>query len=390
MKLARATVAVAAGLLGLVAPAIAQTSVTLTKPQAEFPEPFTQVSGVRELPGGKVIVADIRDKVVQMVDLNTGDASKIGREGQGPGEYALPTDVLPMPGNKTWVLDMMGRRFLEVSPDGKPGETVPMFNSGGSRMIMIGRNSGVDGKGRLYFQAPPFQIGAGGAINTGDSPDSLAIQRWVPGQESLDTVAWIRPPKSNVSSTPSGGGRQVMIRIGGAKIYTPQEAWGVDASGRVARVTPEPYRVVWYDGARATPGQTIPYTPIKVTAADKEAYKEAQRNSTPIAISFSSGGGTNRSSSGPASAAGLPEPEFEETKPAFSGVQVSPDGEVWVARNLPASDDKPLYDVFDGTGKLVRKVRLARRSSVVGFGNGTVYVVRRDDDDLQYLQRFAR
>jgi len=390
MTLARATVAVAAALLGLALPAYAQTSVTLTKPQAEFPEPFTQVSGVRELPNGKVIVADIRDKIVQMVDLNTGDALKIGREGQGPGEYALPTDVLPMPGNKTWVLDMMGRRFLEVAPDGKPGETVPMFNSGGSRMIMIGRNSGVDGKGRLYFQAPPFQFGAAGTINTADSPDSLAIQRWVPGQESLDTVAWIRPPKNNVSSTPSAGGRQMMIRIGGSKIYTPQEAWGVDASGRVARVTPEPYRVIWYDGARATNGQTIPYTPIKVTDADKKAYKEAQRNSAPIAVSFSSGGGANRSSSGPAHADGLPEPEFEETKPAFSGAQVSPDGEVWVARNLPASDDTPLYDVFDATGKLVRKVRLARRSSVVGFGKGTVYVVRRDEDDLQYLQRFGR
>ncbi|MGE0552751.1 MAG: hypothetical protein AB7R55_04920 [Gemmatimonadales bacterium] len=389
MKLARATFAAVAGLLGLGAPAVAQTTVTLSKPQAEFPEPFTQVSGVRELPGGKVLVADIRDKIVQMVDLATGDAVKVGREGQGPGEYALPVDLLAMPGNKTWVVDMMGRRFLEVTPDGKPAETVPMFNTGGSRMIMVGRNTGVDAKGRLYFQASPFQIGAGGSINTAESPDSLAIQRWVPGQESLDTVAWIRPPKSNVSSTPSGGGRQVMVRIGGSKVYTPQEAWGVDASGRVARVTPEPYRVIWYDGARARSGQTIPYTPIRVTDADKKAYTEAQRSSAPIAVSFSAGGGANRSSGGPVPANGLPAPEFEETKPAFSGAQVAPNGEVWVARNRPAGDDKPLYDVFDGAGKLVRQVRLAPRSSVVGFGNGTVYVVRRDEDDLQYLQRFA-
>jgi len=389
MTLARATVAATAGLLGLGAPAVAQTTVTLSKPQAEFPEPFTQVSGVRELPGGKVLVADIRDKIVQMVDLATGDAVKVGREGQGPGEYALPVDLLAMPGNKTWVVDMMGRRFLEVTPDGKPGETVPMFSSGGSGMIMVSRNSGVDAKGRLYFQAPPFQLGAGGSISTADGPDSLAIQRWVPGQERLDTVAWIRPPKNNVSSSGSGG--QMMIRIGGSKVYTPQEAWGVDGNGRVARVTQEPYRVIWYDGARGTPGQTIPYTPIKVTDADKKAYKEEQRSRAPISVSFSAGGGgPNRSSGGAVRPPGESEPEFEETKPAFSGAQVAPNGEVWVARYRTAADDKPLYDVFDGAGKLVRKVRLAPRSSVVGFGNGTVYVVRRDEDDLQYLQRFAR
>ena len=37
----------------------------------------------------------------------------------------------------------------------------------------------------------------------------------------------------------------------------------------------------------------------------------------------------------------------------------------------------------------VKKVSLNPGSRVVGFGNGTVYVVRTDDDDLQWLQHTA-
>lgn len=69
---------------------------------------------------------------------------------------------------------------------------------------------------------------------------------------------------------------------------------------------------------------------------------------------------------------------------------MTPGGEVWVLRTRPAGDKIPTYDVFDKTGTLVKKVSLNPSSRVIGFGKGTVYVVRTDDDDLQYLQRYAR
>ena len=46
--------------------------------------------------------------------------------------------------------------------------------------------------------------------------------------------------------------------------------------------------------------------------------------------------------------------------------------------------------VFDRTGALVKKITLSPNSRVVGFGNGMLYVVRTDEDDLQYLQRYKR
>jgi hypothetical protein len=46
--------------------------------------------------------------------------------------------------------------------------------------------------------------------------------------------------------------------------------------------------------------------------------------------------------------------------------------------------------VFDRTGALVKQVVLNPNSRVVGFGKGTVYVARTDEDDLQYLQRYKQ
>ena len=47
-----------------------------------------------------------------------------------------------------------------------------------------------------------------------------------------------------------------------------------------------------------------------------------------------------------------------------------------------------MYDVIGAGGELVERVVIPERSHVVGFGrNGVVYIVRKDDDDLQYLHR---
>ena len=45
--------------------------------------------------------------------------------------------------------------------------------------------------------------------------------------------------------------------------------------------------------------------------------------------------------------------------------------------------------MIDPAGRLVRQVVLPLRSRVVGFGKASVYVSRYDQDDLQYLQRYA-
>ncbi|MCH8146185.1 MAG: hypothetical protein IIA55_15855 [Gemmatimonadetes bacterium] len=51
---------------------------------------------------------------------------------------------------------------------------------------------------------------------------------------------------------------------------------------------------------------------------------------------------------------------------------------------------RPLFDVFDATGTRVRQVRLPEGRDVVGFGRGTLYATREDDDGLLWLELYRR
>ncbi len=46
------------------------------------------------------------------------------------------------------------------------------------------------------------------------------------------------------------------------------------------------------------------------------------------------------------------------------------------------------YDLFDAAGRLKSRVELPPRRRIVGFGERYTYVVHRDDDDLEYLERY--
>lgn len=348
---------------------------------------------MRELADGRVIVSDQREKLVQLVDLRTGAAQSISREGSGPGEFALPTALFPLPNNQTLLVDLLNRRYLKIGPDGKPGETVspPDLTAGGPggggmRIGGLVNPRGADTQGRLYFQDLGIRPG-------GQSPDTVAVLRWALGATRVDTVGWIKGPQTTMTTTGgSGGGQGMRMTVGMQTVWAPAEQWAVAGNGRIARVTPEPYRVIWYDtNGRATAGPTVAYTPRRVTEADKAEYREAQRTNPPTMIMMTSGSGGTTTSTPPASA--MPEPTFAETMPAFTGggaVLATPDGEVWVQRTRAAGDKIPVYDVFNSAGRLVRKVSLAARSRVVGFGATSVYVARMDEDDLEYLQRYSR
>ncbi|MGQ0643339.1 MAG: hypothetical protein ACT4P6_21545, partial [Gemmatimonadaceae bacterium] len=91
----------------------------LGKADAEFADPFTQIAAIRELKNGRVLVVDPRDKVVQLVDMAGGSATKVGREGQGPGEYSLPMTLVALPGDSSGIFDPLNQRYLLIDPSGK-------------------------------------------------------------------------------------------------------------------------------------------------------------------------------------------------------------------------------------------------------------------------------
>jgi len=401
--------------VGSGSPLLAQQPQPLGKLIAEYADPFSSVSGLRELSDGRLIVTDGREKLIQLVNFRTGQATRISREGAGPGEYAIAGRLLPLPNDQTLLVDLGNQRFMRIGTDGKVVETIsppqlpvtlPPEREGQlppQAAAFLGRlmnPQGVDQQGRLYFQANSFGSGEAGKV------DSVPILRWTIGQSRVDSVGWARlPPGSGgtvVSGRALGGGGMVAVRTigsgggGGFLIWAPVETWQVAPDGRIARVVPQPYQVTWFGlDRRGAAGPVVPYTPIRVTEADREAYRQqiqtggsglSMTTALRVTAAAPAGGGNTRGQ--------MPDLPFAETLPPFwdasNSVRVSPDGHLWILRMRPASDKIPVYDVFDQTGRLVRKVSLAPRSHIVGFGRTSVYVVRKDEDDLEYLQQFAR
>jgi hypothetical protein len=394
-----------AALVAVPAMAAAQKPYVLSAKEMEYGEPFTSITGLRELGDGRVIVADARDKTVQMVNLKAGSSTKIGREGSGPGEYNLPLRLYGFPSDTSVVFDAGNQRYLTILPDGKTGkdfrlETPPPAASGrgnGPRISLGGLAipRGADARGNIYFEGQAFAIGEDGAPK---AADSIPILRYVRATGKTDTVAYSHPAKNTAQVSGSAG--NVRMQIGGANPLVPRDDWAVLPDGRVAVVRAADYHVDVY-GPRKVAGPPAPYEKIRVDAAVKQMVEDARQKarSNSISMTVNSGpGGVQRSTSmGGNNLPPLqPLTDWPDMMPPFlaqgtltgGGVVARPNGELWVAVAQRPGFKSLMYDVFDGSGKVIGRVALPPDTRLVGFGNGAVYLVRIDADDLQYLQRY--
>ena len=399
-KLNRLTLATA--LVASATPALAQNvpTRTLSKPDAEYSEPFTQIAGVRELKDGRLIVIDPRDKTVQVVDMARGSATKIGREGAGPGEYGLPMRLMALPGDTTAIGDMLNNRLLLINPNATVGGFVDLNvptppssgregvrGEGGGRMMMVGGNMPTmsDAKGRMYYQGPPFRM----TDNGPQAADSVPLIRWERKSGKRDTLAWLRLPESanQISSRGGRGNQQVMVRIGGGPPFNGADQILVAPDGRVAIVHFDPYSVDYIsETGQRTRGQPIRYDRQRISEGHKAEWREAQKGLTGLQITNENG---RRSANVvPGGATQDPEVWGGDYMPPFltQALNFSNEGFLWVRRTGPAGQP-PTFDVIDRAGNVVQRVVLPKRSRIVGFGNGAVYTVRLDEDDLQYLQK---
>lgn len=378
-----------AALLGPVAPLAAQEvpEKTLVKPSATFPEGFARLSGLRELPDRRVMIADGLGQVVVIADLASGVANTIGGEGQGPDEYLQPDGLFPLPRGATLLVDLGNGRLTAIAEDGAFGETSKIAQPGGDGLMLVLPRA-TDGDGRIYFQHMGG-MGAGRGF-----PDSSAVVRWDRTAGAFDTVALVKLPDRKVDRSGSDNERSVRVQ---PVPLSREDAWAVAGDGRVAiaRAGTEEgvYRVEWIlpDGhvVRAAPAR---YRPAKVSAAEKEEWVTNLSSNGLRVMVTNDNGSLQASFSRGGSGRGTPDVDgfdWPDVLPPFAAnaVDVAPDGSAWVTRQVPAGD-APLVDVFGPDGSLRARIRLPVNREVAGFGADAVYLVRTDELDFQWLERY--
>jgi hypothetical protein len=373
-------------LVAVTIPAFAQTVPTriLSKPDAEYSEPFSYLSMIRELKDGRVIVIDPRDKALMVVDMARGTATSLGREGAGPGEYAIPFRLLALPGDTTAMADMVNNRMLLINPDATVGGFIDPNIPSPTGEVRFGSTSTMpteaDTKGRLYYQGPRYR-----RTETGPRyADSVPMIRWDRAAGKRDTVAWM--PLRNINL--------IAARNGERTTYFVPPLAGADLmlaapDGRIAIVHHDPYSVDYVsETGQRTTGRPIAYDRLRISEGHKAEWRESQRGRTNVMSMNSIDGRSTRME--PGGQEGDPPDWGGEYMPPFLGPSAlffSSDGYLWIRRTGPPGQP-PTFDVIDRAGNLVQKVVLQKRSHLVGFGNGVVYVARHDDDDLQYLQKY--
>jgi hypothetical protein len=378
MTLSRAS----AAWLGLVcltlgAPLGAQQTVQLA-PDGAFPESFSYLGIVREMPDGRVMVADPLGQALVIADLASGTADTLGGVGAGPQEYKQPDRVFALPGDSTLLLDLGNTRLTVIGPDGTFGETYSVSQSEGAGMLLVLPRA-VDGDGNPYYLHQAF--GPGGP------PDSATIRRFDRRTGQSQIIGSVKLPAVEESG---GQGRRMLRMVP----LSPRDDWAVAPDGRVAIVRAGDYSVEWvHPDGHVVAGPPQEYEPVRVRKAEKQEWlDESGREGVSVGVMMGGGGErsvTLRRGGGGGPARDIDSFEWPDVTPPFryGRAVVSPDGALWVERYVPAGTD-PMIDVFDGEGHKVGAITLPAARRVVGFGDGTVYLARTDEYDLQWLERY--
>ena len=379
--------AIALGALSIAAPAFGQAVPLrdLPKPSREIEEPFSLVSGALELKASQVLAVDATEMTVSLVDFSKGTRTTIGRQGSGPGEYRMPAGLFRLQGDSLWLFDAMQQRLVAFNPDLTAGTTIPMLVFDQATTTALTAPFFGDRKGQIYASAMKIEAGRSGGNIQMSLPDSVGVVRVDPrGKAGRTELARVRFPIS---------GKPDIKQNGTALKYTmafpglvASDPWTVFPDGRIAIVRGATYTVEFIAADGKKTSARVAYDPIKVTAADQKAEMDEARRA------MAEQGKTVQKMMPPNVTMDfelLPPAEWPANYPPVSplGALAAPDGRLWVKRGTPFRLGREQWDVIDPAGKLIARWRLPAKTTLVAVGQGVVYTVRTDEDDLRYLQR---
>ncbi len=344
--------------------------------EKSFPQAFSYLSHIRGLSDGTILAADPTAQLLLRLEFEAGTADTIGRQGAGPQEYEGPDLVLPLPGDSTLLVDLGNGRFIVIDPEGTFVDWTPMTVATGNGQSRTVHPRSVDDAGYIYADAPHFLEGP---------PDSLGIHRIdrVTGEETRVAKRW----------------RTQYVRRERRPTLVLYDDWAVGSDGRIVVVHANDYSVEWFltDGSViAGPPNSAERFPVGPAEMDAEIEIMASEGTFSTVLVSEDGSEDLQISRG------LPASFFEdrgrfewpETLPVFrvGKTIVSPAGEAWVHRMMPAGSHERV-EVFDARGSRLGFAELPPRSRIVSFGSGAdaneiAYVARTDDMGLVWLERY--
>lgn len=325
----------------------AQSTKVLTLPGAAVTlrEDFVAVTSVRELPDGRILLSDPRDKRLVVADSELRSVTHIGRTGGGPREYQIAFPVLSWRGDSSLMADWLSRRWLMLRGAEIVGSLPPDHP-------VVSTGASVFGSDTLGFVLLGMQQRA--------PAESILVLRGGLAGEKFDTVTRLAPPVPRTNP-------RILLP------FATNETTAIARDGWIAVVRMTPYRVDWRSPrGRWSLGSPLPETKRRITSHEKDAWIARQAKG------------------GASIGLGIRIDWPQDIPPAntnFAPIPAS-DGTLLVRRNRAAEDKQLLYDIINRSGRRVAQLALDFTERIQGFGPKTMYVVGKDEDGIEHVRRY--
>ena len=286
---------------------------------------FSSVSHLNVDTLGNVYIVDRRDAQVKEFDKDGKFVKTIGRKGQGPGEFNMPSMVLFSEISRTfYVLDLLTRRFSLFDLDGHFIRSVPVQ----AELVV---RADIDSKGHIYYSSTSYatrQI----TVNKCDA--------------DMKVIASYGAYPLAGADNPVG----------------PRLHWTVSSKDEVIIGFPKNYELLFYsENGKLLKKITRTYDPVKLTAKErKEVIKSVPPTKTPAVSEYHS---------------------------AYDSLFVDDDGHLFVQtwERQPVHNGW-LYDVFDAEGRFIAKVVFKGRPVLIK--QKKLYSLEEDEDGYQVVKRY--
>ncbi len=387
------------------------------------------VNNVRALPGGRLLINDATSRRVLLVDSAmtvlkvVADSTSSTANAYGPRSGSL----IAYRGDSTLFVDAASLSMLVIDGNGTIARVMSVPRSQDAMMLAaggLGAGAFYSNGYLIYRGIPGFQM----RMNSNGSPgmpavaDTMAIVRVNLQSRVLDTVGFVKIPKTNTSMSRSDDGKiSISIEVNPLPIV---DEWAVTSTGQIAMLRGKDYHVDWVapDGSRRS-SPKIAFDWKRLSDDDKIALIDSVKiirdraaaanpgQGTQMAAAFGAamGASTGGAAGGgfatqvitrvEARAGGTPgvggapmqvmtpqinyvsPSELPDYQPPFfaTSAKADEDGNLWV-RTIPTKPQPAgtVYDVINSDGEAVDRVLVPENRSIVGFGpGGVVYLAVR-------------
>jgi hypothetical protein len=394
--------------------------------QATSTDTLGFATNIRALPGGRLLINDVTSRRVLLVDSTfalvsiVADSTSTTANAYGPRSGSL----IAYRGDSTLFVDAASLSMLVIDPQGKIGRVMSVPRSQDAMMLAaggVGVGAFYSNNHLVYRGVPGFQMrmNASGTPGMPAVADTMPIVRVNLTSRVLDTVAFVKIPKTNVGMSTADGKFSVTVEVNPLPVI---DEWSVTSEGHIAIVRGKDYHVDWMlaDGTRKSSSK-MPFDWKRMTDDEKvalidsvkavrdrmdaanpgqnsqlaQAYSAVMGGASPppqmMMMLGGGGGGAPRGAPQVSAVVTYVSPTaLSDYQPAFfaTAARADADGNVWIRTiNTKPTAGGPVYDVINASGEVVDRVQIPLGRTIAGFGAGGVVFLAHTEGTVTHLER---